>query len=790
MARQYDASSIRVIENDRERLRKRPLTYIPSRQKEGASSIFFEIVDNSIDEVTVKGSVGKTIHATFDSKTKVMSVKDDGSGIPLEKLYDVCTIINSSGKFDNDENTAYTYSGGLNGVGLKATVYLSKWANVKSTRDGKSLMYKFEDGYLKDTIKENEKGHGTYVEFLLDPEFADPHEITAEELLQLCEEKSYLFPDVNLIVDILKDGKLVKSHKFSGKDMHDWITKKKPDTPVISIDRDVRTKAVLAEIDDENLRNQKVITTLTFGYKEAVLDAVDPMQFMISFGNTIRTTTGGTHVDGLKLGVQKFFKQNVIPKFKGKDKDLQIMPVDMVSGLCGFVWVQLTTPDYRGQFKDQLNNPEAKYAVRDAVYDALCNAKPSTVNPMIDFVKRVARGRMASKKTRKKDVSNAFSKDRLEKFKDVVYNLNTTSPELILAEGDSACDNAASARDPYNQAIYGIRRPKNIFDTPTEQVARIKSTFNDVLDICGIEPGKKCDPEKSTMNHILMLTDGDIDGDDIAISTICLLAKHCKPLIDAGMVGRILPPAYAIPMGNGKYSYVRSQREFFDKITKMFIKTATVSYKGTELSKKELRAFIEKNFEYDTRLEKLANRYCVDPNVMEYIAWNYHGELKDQKKSYWMKVLKRYPGVQILIEDNMLVFDGDIKGSDYMNLALDDHFHKHVMRFKEYQKKNSTIEGYSLNKDDGLTVYDVMRHLRKVMPSGIKRFKGLGELEPEEMRALCMDKESRTVIIFKFSDFEKDMDKINVIMSTKAEHARARKELMMSMRIDDLDLDT
>ena len=85
-----------------------------------------------------------------------------------------------------------------------------------------------------------------------------------------------------------------------------------------------------------------------------------------------------------------------------------------------------------------------------------------------------------------------------------------------------------------------------------------------------------------------------------------------------------------------------------------------------------------------TKKPGLANRYCVDPNVMEYIAWHYHGEQKDQKKSYWMKVLKRYPGVQILIEDNMLVFDGDIKGSDYMNLALDDHFHKHVMLFVKY----------------------------------------------------------------------------------------------------------
>lgn len=435
MARKYDASSIRVIENDRERLRKRPLTYIPSRQKEGASSIFFEIVDNSIDELTVKDAAGKNIYATFDTKTKVMSVKDDGSGIPLEKLLDVCTIINSSGKFDNDENTAYTYSGGLNGVGLKATVYLSKWANVKSMRDGKGLMYKFKDGFLVDTIKSNETGHGTYVEFLLDPEFADPRDITPEELLGLCAEKSYLFPKINLVVDILNNGKLIKSHKFSGKTMQDWIEGINPDTPIITIDHDVRTKAVLTDITNENLLNQKVLTTLTFAYKESVLDSDDPMKYMISFGNTIRTTTGGTHVDGLKLGIQKYFKQNVIPKLKGKDKELPIMPVDMVSGLCGFVWVQLTTPDYRGQFKDQLNNPEAKYAVRDAVYDALCSAKPSVINPMIDFVKRVAKGRMASKKTRKKDVSNAFSKDRLDKFKDVVYNLNTTDPELLLVEG-------------------------------------------------------------------------------------------------------------------------------------------------------------------------------------------------------------------------------------------------------------------------------------------------------------------------------------------------------------------
>lgn len=434
MARKYDASSIQIIEDDRERLRKRPLTYIPSRQKEGAIHIFYEIVDNSLDELTVKDAVGNNVWATFDSKTKEMSIRDDGSGIPLEKLYDVCTIINSSGKFDNTEDTAYTYSGGLNGVGLKATVYLSKYCEVTSTRDGKSLTYKFKDGILQEKEESKAKGHGTYVKFRLDPEFADPTAIAPKEILDQYAEKSYLFPSIHMHIDILENGKVKKSHSFKGKGITDWIAEIGPDTPVIRV-TDTRKKLVLENIDDERLTEQKILIDLVFAYKESALDVDDPMKFIVSFGNTIRTSTGGTHVEGLKLGIQKYIKQVVVPKLKNKDKDLPIMPVDMVAGLCAFVSVKMSNVDFRGQFKDQLNNPEAKYAVRDAVYDTLCDAKPNMVNPMIDFIKRVTRGRMASKKTRKKDVSNAFSKDRLEKFKDIVQNLKTTSPELILVEG-------------------------------------------------------------------------------------------------------------------------------------------------------------------------------------------------------------------------------------------------------------------------------------------------------------------------------------------------------------------
>lgn len=789
MTRKYDASSIVVLESDRDKLRTSPSMYVPDIYKAGAIHIIFEVADNSIDELSVKGSVGNHLDITFDETTKEFSVADDGSGIPLEKLLDVLTKLAASGKFNNGEGSAYLTSAGRWGHGLKTAVYLSSECEFTSMRDGKSLSYKFKDGNMIEEKSGVSKKHGTYSRFIIDPKIIDTHDVHASDIKERLSEKSYLFPDLKITFTVLKNGKEDKVYKYGGKDILDRVEQWKPDTPIIRVQEN-RKVSYLKNITDSGITTETVGIDIVFGFKESVLDADDKDKYIISYANAAKTYNGGSHNDGLRIGIQKYFKENVIPKLKGKDKDLPILPSDTVAGLCAFISVKVVSPIYMGQEKNQLSNQEVRFAVRDAVYEALCDAKPSVINPMIDFVKRVTRGRMASKKTRKKDVSNAFSKDRLDKFKDIVYNLDTTSPELLLVEGDSAADNAATARDPHNQAIYPIKRPKNIFDTPTDQVARIKSTFNDVLDICGLEPGKKCDPEKSTMVRILMLTDGDVDGDDIAISTVCLLAKHCKPLVDAGMVGRILPPAYSIPIGNGKHAYVRSQREFFDKITKMFIKKETVSYQGKDLSKSDLRKFLEQNFEYDVRLEKLATRYCVDPKVMEYIAWNYHGKLDDQKKSYWMKVMRRYPGIQILIEGSMLVIDGDIKGLDYINIPIDEHFHKHVMRFKEYQKVNSTLDGYAINGEDGKTLYDVMHAMREYIPEKIKRFKGLGELEPSEMRELCMDPKSRTVVIFKFKDFEKDMDKINVIMSTKTEFARVRKEIMMNTVADSLDIDT
>ena len=511
MARNYNDDSITVIESDLERVRRRPTIYIPSMGVEGAIHIPFEIIDNSIDEVTAKDAVGSKVITDFDTKTRVFTIIDDGSGIPQGKMLEVCTIINSSGKFNNGEDSAYQFSGGTNGVGLKLAVFLSEWCEVTSEQHGKLLTYRFEDGKLKDTITGTTKKHGSTVKFKMSQKFVDAKAIKPSDIVNRYEEKSYLFPTANLILTISENGEVKKKYEYHGKDISDRVKDWKPDTDIIRV-TDTRRVATLKEITDDDITDVKVIIDVAFAFKEDALDA-EQDKFIISYGNTIKTYTGGTHVEGLKQGIQKYFRTDVIPGLKGKDKDLPIMPTDMTAGLVAFVVAKVYEPEFRGQYKDQLSNPEVRIGVRDAVYDALKSQKNSVINPMVDFVKRVTKGRMASKKTRRKDVSNIFSKDRISKYKDIVQSTKTTSPELVLLEGDSASDNAAIARDPNNQGIFTVSKPKNVFDDSSDEVTKVKSTFTDICDIMGIEPGKRCDPKKSVMQRVLMLTDGDVDGD-------------------------------------------------------------------------------------------------------------------------------------------------------------------------------------------------------------------------------------------------------------------------------------
>ncbi|MDE6039972.1 MAG: hypothetical protein K2F99_00195, partial [Muribaculaceae bacterium] len=196
-----------------------------------------------------------------------------------------------------------------------------------------------------------------------------------------------------------------------------------------------------------------------------------------------------------------------------------------------------------------------------------------------------------------------------------------------------------------------------------------------------------------------------------------------------------------------------------------------------------------KNQEYDTKLIKLADWYCCEPKLMEYIVWKYHGHASEQKKSYWLAAMKQYPEIKVLIEGGTVVLDGEAPGGDYMNLAFDEHFESRIRKFKRIQAMNRQIDGYAIG-DVAMSIYEVMTTFRSYIPKDVKYYKGLGELTVDEMWELCLDPEKRTGIVLKFKNYEDDMRKLSIILSGRKEYSDLRMEILSSIALSEDDLAT
>ena len=710
---------------------------------------------------------------------------------------DALTKLNSSGKFHNDDDSYFQMSVGTNGVGCVLITYLSEYATCTSIQNGKSLTYEFKNGDLVNTKKEKAKGHGTKWTFKLSRKFLNIDDVTSAMVKKRIKEKSFINPKIKFEFVELNKGKVVKTSHYHGKDLSDRFDFYDADTkPIRATGNKIIT--MLEKASDDKLTDKKVVYDFVFGFSEKALDSDNPEEeYIVSYANGATSYKHGTHLDGVKEGLVKYFRDRI--NDKKKDSDPTIMPSDCYAGLCAAISASVQNPIFRGQFKDAITNLEVKLALRDATVEALENAPKGIVKEMEEFIRRVAKGRQASKKTRRKDVSNSFSKDRIEKYTKFNRTEKTTWPELILVEGDSAASNVIGVRDPYNQGVFSVKKPANVFDMSLDTVNGMATAFNQIMDIFGLTPGPKCDVSKALVKRLCIMSDQDVDGISIGITIVSLIAKHCPAMIDAGMVCRILPPAYQIygqKNTKKKPIFVHTQREFFDFVGKEFLKNTEIGYKKNKYSKKETEDLIGKNFDnkYSEKLRNLAQRYNCDPKLMERIAWFYHGDETTQKQSDWTKVLKPYKDLKADKEGKTIVIKGQISlgnGSfDIIHIPLDDYFHKRVMKFKAIQNQNRDIYNYSINDENDKSMWDIMSRFDGYVPDDVTRFKGLGELDSEDMEKLCLNPKSREVYVFKFKDLEKDMKNISIIMSSKKEYMEARAKIMMNRTLEDIDLDT
>lgn len=561
---EYRAEHIRVLKG-LEAVRKRPAMYIGSTGKKGFHHLFYEILDNSIDE-TVAGfcdQIKVTLH-----KDGSISVKDNGRGIPVDMHPElkkpavevVFTELHAGGKFDN---YVYKVSGGLHGVGASVVNALSEWLEVWVYRDGKIYYQKYKRGFPIHELKiigETNKT-GTKVRFKPDPEIFRNQKFDEEVILSRLKELAYLNPNVTFVfINEISNKKETIKSKGGIKELVMDLNKGVP--PV--------HKEVIHFTGKEN--NVEVEIALQY--------VNDPNERIYSYVNNIRTTEGGTHVTGFKMGLTRIIKELA----EESNKKVEITGNDVTEGLTAIISVKVPQPEFEGQTKMKLGNPEVRNIVRNITYNFLekfLKENQNIAKRIVDKVILAAQSRIAAKKAREL-VKRKSALDYLD-LPGKLADCTSKKPEeceLFVVEGDSAGGSAKSARIKKTQAILPLRG--KIINVEKASLSKIlkNEEIKALISAIGTGIGEDFNINKARYHKIIIMTDADVDGAHIRTLLLTFFYRYMRGLIDAGYVYIAQPPLYKIKAGKEVF-YAYSEEEKEEILKKLGDKNHTIQrYKG------------------------------------------------------------------------------------------------------------------------------------------------------------------------------------------------------------------